>query len=745
MTDPASERRRPADGSELLVASFALVASLAGQVMLSLAIHGTNYGGSDGKMAQASILTALSFSRPFHFNNLSPIQGLGSQLLPLNVWANPAYWSFAVLGRESAPDVSAAVALAIFATATYIMARCFDVPVVASAIAAQLCIGLFAPALFILKLSTVFSIMTGNAVVYAPQMVALGLLARLEPGSWRAFGLTTAGIFGLLIYSLCCDPLWATVVAVGWAVPFAVVALGSARRRTVLLRCAALGGCVALLAVSRAIEYVYVLTRYTARVEFARVVDRPRGPDLPASALFYSPVMKYFYLVCAIAWLLGIVTLRGRPRMLVVAAGVTGVGLLAYILTYLVLLDVPWRAPLPVYLEQGLTPLFVVAAVAGILGALRVAAAGAWRLAARVVGRPGAPPGRWPPRGGAVTAAVVAVAIVPAAVAAFAVRDGPAEAERYWERWPHEPEIVEFFAERVGAAVGRPFRGAVHFWSFDYGTTLTVYSLWARAVPTVLDYSQLVAPPSLYFVHAVLERDVRGMLNGFVPAPIATAALEWKMLELFGARYYVAGHAPSSRAESAGLPRLTFPFRPLAGDPGLWYVYELPRPNVGDFSPTEVIAAGSAADIAAVLRQPGFDFRRQAVLSTPLSGPLAPARDMRLSWLRGRLHVAGSSDGTSLVVLPQLFSRCLRASDGRVRLVRADLMMTGVVFSGRLDTDIVYDLGIFAPGCRRADLADVRRLDARIDLRQPHLLGDRVFPDWDGLVTRLRAAAAAVQ
>jgi hypothetical protein len=96
-------------------------------------------------------------------------------------------------------------------------------------------------------------------------------------------------------------------------------------------------------------------------------------------------------------------------------------------------------------------------------------------------------------------------------------------------------------------------------------------------------------------------------------------------------------------------------------------------------------------------------------------------------------------------VLPQQFSNCLRARDERVRLVRANLMMTGLIFSGDLNTDIVFDYGIFTPACRRADLADMKRLDLKIDLRMAHLSGDRLFPDWKHAMAKLRAIAGAIK
>ena len=116
-----------------------------------------------------------------------------------------------------------------------------------------------------------------------------------------------------------------------------------------------------------------------------------------------------------------------------------------------------------------------------------------------------------------------------------------------------------------------------------------------------------------------------------------------------------------------------------------------------------------------------------------------------MSPIRGGLHVSGHSEGTSLVVLPQQFSNCLRARDQRVRLVRANLMMTGLIFSGDLDTDIDFDYGIFTPNCRRADLADMKQLDLRIDLRMTRLSDDRLLPGWNEAKAKMKAIAAAIK
>jgi hypothetical protein len=770
---------------ETIVAGFALLAIVIAQWMLSAGIHGANYTGSDGKIAQAMILTALKFAKPFEVTNLNPIEGIGSQLLPMNVWANPAYWPFAFLDKKQATDLSALIAFAVFASASYIMARCFDVPVVPSAIGAQLCIVLFAPTVLLLQLPTVFCLNAGNAVVFAPYMVALGVLSRLEVGSWRTFGMTTAAIFALLFYSIYCDPLWTMIVAISWSIPFAVITVSPLHLKTILVRGAALGCCFALLLLTRAAEYLYSLSQFTARVQFSGALDRTRTPEL-VSALFNSPNMKYFYLVWWIGWILGLLTLRGRPKTFIIAGLAACLGYLGYSVVYLLLANATWVPPIPLYVEQCLFVLFSTAGVAGYWGALRTATG--WlvprsaallnlTLARRtsemrgsnptVVVQPSLPsrslngeivsPGaalrlermRTPFRkrliqlGFSIATGIAAVAVVPAIVINFAANHSQQYVSRWDEPWQNAPELEDLLSDRIGLTAGQRFRGSLHLWNDPDNLKA---KLWSRGIPTIDEYSQLVTPQIIYFVYALLEKEVRGMLNWFYPFPDKGCCWLrfWKAAQMLGVRY-VVGDGPLAIVEEQGYASMALPRYPAAGGRDIWQIYELPRPNVGDYSPTEVITAGSSKEIFAAMGTPDFDFTKQVVLSAALSEPLVPARDMRLTIIRGGLHLSGHSDGISLIVLPQQFSHCLRARDGRTRLMRANFMMTGIIFSGDIDTDIVFDYGIFTPGCRWADLSDMRRLQVRIDLRMPHLEGNRLFLDWPAIVARLGEIATAIK
>src|SRR5262249_798042 len=109
---------------EVMVGGFAALGLLVAEWMRVLAIHGTNSDGADGKMAQATILAAMKFGGFFQVTTISPIEGVGSQLLPLNVWPNPAYWPFHFLDKAAATHGSGLIALAVFSPCCFVVAIC---------------------------------------------------------------------------------------------------------------------------------------------------------------------------------------------------------------------------------------------------------------------------------------------------------------------------------------------------------------------------------------------------------------------------------------------------------------------------------------------------------------------------------------------------------------------------------------------------------------------------------------------
>jgi hypothetical protein len=506
------------------------------------------------------------------------------------------------------------------------------------------------------------------------------------------------------------------VSGLAWIVPFGVVAFSSLRWDTTLVRCAVLGSCAVILLLSGALEYVYSLSQYTARVQFPDLLQRPRLPVF-ASVIFQSNFAKYFYWACVPGWTLGIWLLHGRAKALVLAAVASAVSLVAYATAYLYLELGNWVLPLPIYIEHALFALFWTAAIAGYWGGVEglFALARQWTHEAdRAEG--GA--GRWRGRlqslspQQAIAVTEITAMLLISIILVVSIVKARKYSNFWYEPWSNEPELREYLGNKIGLRGDSQFRGSVMLHTGGLDEFLTLNNLWVDAVPTINEYSQLVTPQAMYFIHQLFKRNVSNDLNWFLPwinSGNASFAVLFRTFRALGVRY-IGGYEPLHIPDIKDFPSANFPRRQPGNPPGLWVIHEISDVNIGDYSPTEITTARSAAEIVAYLSNTNFDLVRQAVLSIEVHDRLVPARDMKLSVIRGGLHVSGRSDGTSLVLLPRQFSNCLRAHDSRVRLVRANLIMTGVIFSGALDTNISFDFGIFSPGCRRADLADTKQL-----------------------------------
>src|SRR5258708_27401842 len=156
--------------------------------------NGTYFATADGRMAEAVVRTAYRFAEWFNVTNLNPLQGIGSQILPLNVWVNPVHWPLAFFEGKLATDIAGLVVVTCIAASCYVMARCFDLPPLPSIIAAQLCLVWLGPIAPLLGFTASFVLMPGLAAVYAPYILALALLARLAPGRVRNFLMITPPI-----------------------------------------------------------------------------------------------------------------------------------------------------------------------------------------------------------------------------------------------------------------------------------------------------------------------------------------------------------------------------------------------------------------------------------------------------------------------------------------------------------------------------------------------------------------------
>lgn len=207
----------------------------------------------------------------------------------------------------------------------------------------------------------------------------------------------------------------------------------------------------------------------------------------------------------------------------------------------------------------------------------------------------------------------------------------------------------------------------------NFGLEPRFYVPWYFQVPTLAEYSQMT-DPSYY---ALLTRTMARGDDQQVRNTVFIRELHPKLLRMLGVRFVLTD------GEVSGQPLLMQKNQDLALS-----LFELEDPNLGGFSPTQVVLERDAQAIINTLRAQDFDPRASVVMSDPLTvdrKELLPVTTSTLALSSNGYEVSAHSAGTSILLLPVVFSRCLNltlSEGGPVQLARANLIQTALRFSG---------------------------------------------------------------
>jgi hypothetical protein len=239
------------------------------------------------------------------------------------------------------------------------------------------------------------------------------------------------------------------------------------------------------------------------------------------------------------------------------------------------------------------------------------------------------------------------------------------------------------------------------------GNDLRTIGLWQFDIPTLTQVSTTMTPQYFLAVAELLARPTDIQTRDF----IGMTRPNGPMMALWGVRYVI-----SDKPLHFGKERLEMPVKlsdpPVYGSP--IRLYELNEPNLGDYSPTEVVAAPDAKSMLAHMREPSFDGRKVVITDARLEGRFVPAREASLIVEKGGLRLKASSPGESLLVLPVQYSHCWtrRRNDlEKLSFFRANLMQLGVRFKGDISVRLDHRFGpLWNSSCRREDGSDTERL-----------------------------------
>jgi len=673
---------------------------------------------------------------PLDLSLISPYQGLGGLVQPLGVWLNPCSL---VMRYVKTPDPRVprfVVAAFSVAVATLLLASAVGLPIhfslAAASVIAMIAFPPFGPRITLfLRLNLTSLYLNCNPSVGFITAIAITLLAvflYLGNSSLVRNWICVLLLPGLTLYSILCDPMYTTMFLMPIAAVLAVILFTSGSRIVFLWRLGGAAFCGVVLLSLNIHGFYKQLAGYAARAVFPNelYVEIQRWDDLTnlMSQGGAATLIALLVLIsCAVVFWFG----AGNSKSLAAGVGIVAVGLCGVSLLY-VYGGTHWNMPLPAYFEYSILPAYVVMIALGIFTGLS-------RLRGRTDGLTAQP-------ASTATAFVIGLllpSIGLAALGAKAVRHTPEPVDS--RRIGSDTTILSILQREIAIRQDGLFRGSVSLiagvpggevmthkgvpesapftkddltFSVEYLKTfypsMNLTGLWNLHIPTLEDNSMLVTPAFHYLISRALSRPQdyhsRNWTLSTKPDP--------KLMASLGTRFLLTDRALSD-------PALTFIGRQTNEDGVSLYLYSLPNPNLGTYSPTRTIVSTDAAETLRLMRTGEVESGDVAVLPGDQLDGLVRARSSSMAFEDGGVRVRGSSEGRALIVLPVQFSNSLhitatyRNTGGKpILLRRVNLLETGVLFEGDVDFRFVHIFGPLRDTKGRAqDIADCRALGIR--------------------------------
>jgi hypothetical protein len=475
------------------------------------------------------------------------------------------------------------------------------------------------------------------------------------------------------------------------------------------------------------LTYVYGLVGYTAYQFFSDDFEQTRTLLLYASTFFWiEPYGRIAILLGFASAVWAVVSASGRLRVFAVAHIVITLGYFAVALA-VVHFATTYQGPSPVYFETcfwAYTLLFCAFALTeATRGAVHWLRSSRTAPARGLVGRSG------------IAAMTLSLGLV-VWVNAWATLRSQDQCAQFGFTPIRPTPITDALQGSVALHPGSPFRGIVatingvddrasvdwfDFHAFDArvwrntGNDHRLVGLWQFAIPTLFQYFTLITPPYYLLLTDFLARPADRQHRSV----LVLTRIDSTIMQLWGVRYLITDKDPGTGNEVASAP--------IQGH-GRLRLIALSRPNLGDYSPTEVDEVDTFRGGLRAMHEGGFDGSRRVLTDSHLSGPFVPATNAALTYEKYGFHLTADSAGRSILVLPVQYSHCWTESGtGESQLFRANLMQLAVAFKGHLDTRLVFRFGpILAGECRVTDLEDMDRL--KIEAARSPLVHQQLRP-----------------
>jgi hypothetical protein len=662
----------------------------------------------DGGFMRSLAHSQFQWRVPIFSSSLDFSQGLGDIFFQVNFTMFPAFIGARFFSERAAPIIVYLVIVIEVTFAIRFFARCLGVARTASIAAAMITVLIFFP---FSRPTLIYGIMAVSPLVGTGIAAALtmgGAFIRFGRARWPTdLGLAT------LIFALLAWTALSGVTVLILSAPFLVLCafssvIAAATRAERWRKIVLVFAISAFLGATGPVLYLIGIVIDSAAAAFPSELANDRATFTFASILFHwrmfgptGPLLVFF----AIAG--SVLSIFDRSNRTLRFFAITLLTYLASRLTFAALtieFDF-WRGPSPLYFEFFVIPLYTIFAVSFVTKMIDLAwRSRSWR----------APSIRW------AELSLVLVSAITAILLASMTRSN-----HYGFEYPPRPTpFTKLMAEAAAMPRGAQFRGrAVNMigqaeagpvdWfklftrdralTDDIGNEMRLTGLRAFEIPALFQYTPTMTPA----FYAITSRLLALPGDKQMRSVSVLRRVNLRVLEMLGVRFVITDALVNEAARLRSS---------MVVKGATLYLYETERPNLGDYSPTVVRGATTAADTINRLSDAAFDPSREVVADIQGGGEdLVPAANARLSFDGIALHIAAESTGRSILLLPLEYSKCLKITSAQPDtplIFRADLLETGVMFSQRIDASISLRTGPFFlnPGCRLEDYFDMKAL-----------------------------------
>lgn len=262
------------------------------------------------------------------------------------------------------------------------------------------------------------------------------------------------------------------------------------------------------------------------------------------------------------------------------------------------------------------------------------------------------------------------------------------------------------------------------------GNTFMYTDLWKHGIPTIEELWQMITIPMYTVFQSFLsENDFKIPIDRkYKPIYLDTDILQpyslnARLLSALGTRYVITDkkivEAALVLVKAQNVPLIEVSANQVSESHEL-YLYEIKRPNLGNYSPTIPVHTKDLKEAIDLMKHSDFSFEQKVVLHDTVlvsEKSWVTAKNVSLSFQRNGVHVKAESEGTSFLLLPLQYSHCLQlmesgvSKNSDIHLLRANLVQTGILFKNILDLELEFDPGAgFQSECRRKDVEDLKKI-----------------------------------